>query len=82
MDTPVLTVNGSVLRFPVVLKPGQRLVCRDQQHWTVFDEKRSKVAEGGLATAPPVLKGGPNRISFTCNTPDRAVVKLVKVYEP
>lgn len=82
MDTPVLTVNGSVLRFPVVLKPGQRLVCRDQRHWTVFDEKRTRIAEGELATAPPVLKGGPNRISFTCNTPDRAVVKLVKMYEP
>jgi hypothetical protein len=82
MDTPVLTVNGSKLRFPVTLKRGQRLVCRDSRHWTVIDEKHSKVADGELAAASPVLKSGSNRISFSCTTPDRAIVKLVKVYEP
>jgi hypothetical protein len=69
------------LRFPVTLKTGQRLVCRDQHRWGVVDGKRSKTAEGELAAAPPVLQGGSNRISFTCKTPDRAVVRLVKVYE-
>jgi hypothetical protein len=81
MDTPVLTVNGRALRFPVALKPGQRLACRDQRHWTVFDAQRAPVAEGDLAGAPPVLQSGPNRVAFTCNAPERALVKLVKVYE-
>lgn len=80
MDTPVLTVNGRALRFPVVLKPGERLTCRDQRHWIVVDAKRARIAEGDLPAPPPILKGGLNRISFTCATPDRAMVKLVKVY--
>jgi hypothetical protein len=82
MDTPGLTVNGSTLKFPVTLKPGHKLICRGQRHWVVFDAERVQVAEGDLAAAPPVLKGGSNRVSFTCGTPDRAMVKLVKVYKP
>lgn len=82
MDMPVLTVNGRALRLPVTLKRGQRLVCMDPQRWTVVDEKHSRVAEGKLAAALPVLKSGSNRISFSCRTPDRAIVKLVKVYGP
>ena len=35
MDTPVLTVNGHELRFPIALKPGQRLICRGERHWRV-----------------------------------------------
>jgi hypothetical protein len=81
-DTPILTVNGNALRFPVVLKPGQRLICRDQRHWTVLDAKRARLIEGELATKLPVLPSGLNRIAFNCGTPDRALVKLVKVYEP
>lgn len=82
MDTPVLTVNGQTLSLPVTLKAGQKLVCRDQRHWVIFDAKRGRIAEGDLAAAPPVLQGGSNRVSFTCGSPDRAMVKLVKVYEP
>ena len=82
MDTPVLTVNGQALRFPVTLQAGQRLICRDQRRWATFDAKRALIAEGDLATAPPLLKGGSNRVSFTCGAPHRAMVKLVKVYGP
>jgi hypothetical protein len=80
MDTPVLTVNGREVRFPVTLKPGEKLVCRDQRHWIVTDAKRKTIAEGNFATALPVLKGGPNRIAFTCAAPERAQVKLMKMY--
>jgi hypothetical protein len=48
----------------------------------IFDAKRAQVAEGDLAAAPPILKGGSNRVSFTCGAPDCAMVKFVKVYEP
>jgi len=41
MDTPVLTVNGDALRFPVLLKPGHRLMCRGQRHWAIFDARRA-----------------------------------------
>jgi hypothetical protein len=82
MDTPVLTVNGHELRFPIALKPGQRLICRGERHWRVLDAKRAQISAGDLATAPPMLQGGPNRVSFACGAPDRAMVRLVKVYEP
>ncbi len=82
MDSPVLTVNGEALRFPITLQTGQKLICRDQRHWVVFDAKRAQISEGDLPVAPPTLKGGSNRVSFTCKVPDRAMVKLVKTYEP
>ncbi len=81
MDTPVLTVNGREVRFPVALKPGERLICRDQRHWIVTDAKRATIDQSDLPTVLPVLKSGSNRIAFTCASPDRAQVKLVKVYD-
>jgi hypothetical protein len=82
MDTPVLTVNGHTLRFPVTLKSGHKLICPGQRRWVIFDAKRTQVAEGDLAAASPILKGGLNWVSFACGAPDRAMVKFVKVYEP
>ena len=70
MDTPVLTVNGHELRFPIALKPGQRLICRGERHWRVLDAKRAPIAAGDLTAAPPMLQSGPNRVSFTCGAPD------------
>jgi hypothetical protein len=80
MESPVLTVCGRALHFPVTLKSGQRLVCRDQRHWMVMDAAHAKIAEGQLAEEPPVLKGGLNRVEFTCARTDGAQVKLIKVY--
>jgi len=81
MAEPVLTVGGRALRFLVTLKDGQRLLCRDRRTWTVLDAKRATVAEGKLDEKVPMLVSGPNRVSFVCTSPDRAQVKLVKVYE-
>ncbi|MDD4870207.1 MAG: hypothetical protein PHR77_06570, partial [Kiritimatiellae bacterium] len=81
MEKPSLNIRGQTVSFPVTLKDGQRLLCRDQRHWVVMDANRTKVSEGELAGKLPVLKGGLNRVSFTCTAPDRAQVKLVKVYK-
>lgn len=81
MEHPVVSVSGHELRFPVALKPGQRLVCRAQRHWAVLDASDAVLAEGDLASAPPTLHGGLNHILFRCAAPDRAQVRLVKVYE-
>lgn len=81
MASPVLTVRGRALRFPVTLRIGDRLICRDQRHWVVTDAGRSRIAGGELAEEPPALAAGPNRVTFTCQSPDRAMVKLVKAYE-
>ena len=81
MASPALTVGGRTARFPVTLKDGQRLVCRDGRSWVVLDAARAKVAEGRLEEPLPAFKGGPNRVTFSCIAPDRARVKLVKMYE-
>jgi hypothetical protein len=81
MTSPALTVGERTLRFPVTLKPGQRLLCRDGRHWSVLDSKRATLASGSLDEKVPVLASGSTRIAFTCTAPDRAQVKLVKVYE-
>lgn len=81
MENPALTVNARVVSFPVSLKMGQRLFCRDQRHWIVLDAARATVAKGEFPEALPALAPGPNRVSFTCAAPDRAIVRLAKVYE-
>jgi hypothetical protein len=82
LESPALTIGGHESRFPVALKAGQHLVSQGNRHWVVIDAARAVVAEGDLPDAPPLLKGGANHVAFTCAAPDRAVVKLVKVYEP
>jgi hypothetical protein len=47
-----------------------------------LDAKRTQIAAGDLTAAPPMLQGGPNRVLFICAAPDRAMLRLVKVYEP
>jgi hypothetical protein len=81
MDAPVLTVGGRTARFPVTLKEGHRLLCRDRRRWTVLDASRTKIAEGELPEELPVLPSGRNRVSFSCAAPVRGQVRLVKVYE-
>jgi len=81
MRAPALTVNGRTFRFPVTLKPGERLHCRDGRHWTALDARRATVAEGRLDETIPRLAAGPNRVAFSCSSPGRSLVKLVKVYD-
>jgi hypothetical protein len=81
MENPALTVCGQSLRFPVTLKSGQRLACTDGRKWSVIDADRRKISEGQLSEAVPMLKGGINRVCFSCSAADRAQVKLVKVYD-
>lgn len=80
MTSPVLTVGDRPLRFPVTLKDGQRLLCRDRRNWIVLDAKRATIAEGRLDEKVPMLVSGPNRVAFSCSDLDRAQVKLVKDY--
>lgn len=80
MERPVLTVNGTAVAFPVSLRPGQRLACRDQRRWLVTDEKRNETGCGRLAVPVPVLRAGANRVTFACGNPERAEVRLVKAY--
>jgi hypothetical protein len=81
MGSPTLTVNGRKVPFPVTLKAGERLLCRDGRRWTVLDTRRVQLSAGQLDDKVPLLAPGPNRVAFACASPDHALVKLVKVYE-
>lgn len=81
MTSPILTIGGHVLRFPVTLKDGERLFCRDRRNWSVLNVKREKVAEGKLKDKIPLLVAGTNRLSFSCADPNQAQVKIVKQYD-
>ncbi len=84
LDTPMLTLGDGVVRFPVRLLEGQRLVCRDQVHWQVLGADGAKVAAGEVAGAMPILKPGINPVSLDFQQKSasglRVVVKTVKVY--
>jgi hypothetical protein len=68
----------------VRLRAGQRLVCRDQITWRVFNADGDEVASGDVSGAFPVLSPGANPITLSfANGPGsdfRAVVKTTKVY--
>lgn len=81
LASPALTVGARTLRFPVALKAGERLLCRDGRHWAVLDAKHATVAQGELDKKVPKLEAGTTRVSLACASAERARVKLVKVYE-
>ena len=57
--TPTLTVGDRSVRFPVRLTAGQRLVCRDQTTWRVFNADGAEAASGRLPT--PFRRWPPER---------------------
>lgn len=81
MTLPVLTLADCSLHFPVTLKDGDRLFCRDGRNWIVLDANRVTVAEGQLKEKVPILVSGANHVSFSCDAANRAQVKLIKTYE-
>ncbi len=82
IERPALAVDGHTLAFPATLRPGDRLVCRSPRQWAVCDASRTQIAAGELADALPVLAGGLHRVRFSAAAADRAIVRLVKVYDP
>ncbi len=77
---PILTVGETPYAFPVTLKRGERLLCRDQKNWTVVTAARKVIASGTLAKPLPRLDSGTTPVSLSCENPQAAQVKLVKVY--
>jgi len=79
---PAFVRKGVRSEFPVALKTGDRLFCRDGVNWKVIDAKRREIASGTLANPLPVLFGGSNAVSFDCADREDADVRveLVKRY--
>jgi hypothetical protein len=84
LDTPTLTIADRSVRFPTRLTEGQRLVCRDQTTWHVFNADGTEAASGRLSDPLPRLSTGRNPIKLDFQQQVaarfRVVVKVVKVY--
>lgn len=84
LGEPVLTIGDESVRFPVRLRRGRRLVCRDQSTWRVLDAEGTEVASGEVAGAFPALSPGANRIGLDFEEKPaagfRVLVNAVKVY--
>jgi hypothetical protein len=84
LDTPILTIGDRSVRFPMRLVEGQRLVCRDQAQWRVFNADGTEAAAGRLTNPFPPLSPGTNRATLDFHkqaAPSfRVVVKTAKVY--
>jgi hypothetical protein len=84
LGTPVFTLNGQSVTFPVDLYSGHSLVCTDQAAWAVFGPGGQETARGRVEGTFPVLKAGANPATLTFKTRDseafRVTVSTVKTY--
>ena len=76
VKNPAFAWSGGRAEFPVELKDGDRLFCRDGESWKVLDKDRREIASGKLKTALPVLAGGSNALEFDCDDRDDAEVRI------
>ncbi|MBO7721117.1 MAG: hypothetical protein J6T01_01780, partial [Kiritimatiellae bacterium] len=71
---PVLTAGGRRSEFPVEMKDGDRLLCRDGRHWLLRDSRRRVLAEGEMEL--PLLDR-PCEVSLTDSAPGRAAASVL-----
>ena len=76
IDKPSITIAGQTTAFPVTMKAGDRLLCRDGVHWLLRDAKRKTLAEGTLAAPLPVIST-PAEVTLTCANPSDADVRVL-----
>ncbi len=82
VENPTLDFPGKgKFTFPVALKAGERLVCRDGRAWKAINNERKVLAEGELAAPLPRLSEGADW-TFSSSAPAtaNARVELVKRY--
>ncbi|MFA7175114.1 MAG: hypothetical protein WC340_17205 [Kiritimatiellia bacterium] len=81
VENPVLAVGEAKAVFPVSLKQGDRLFCRDGRSWRVIDAARNELAKGVLTTPLPALSGVVEvALSSAVPADAAASLKLVKRY--
>ena len=82
VERPVLTLGAAKAVFPVSLREGDRLFCRDGRNWRVIDADRKERAKGVLdVTLAPVSGVVETALSSDAPASAAATLKLVKLYE-
>ena len=86
LTNPTVELNGQRLVFPVSLQSGWYLEFYGQEEALVFDERGAVVAKVRPEGQPGQLRGGENRLRFTCQGPDglhhRAKITVITYGEP
>jgi hypothetical protein len=84
LGSPVFSLNGQAVTFPVDLYGGYSLTCNDQMNWTVRGIGGQEVARGKVEGVFPVLKPGANTAALAFKTKEaegfRVTVSTVKKY--
>ncbi len=82
VERPALTLDAAKTVFPVSLREGDRLFCRDGRNWRVIDADRNERAKGVLAVPlPPVCGVVKTALSSDAPATAAASLKIVKLYE-
>jgi hypothetical protein len=73
---PVVSVGDVRVSIPVVMRKGDRLLCRGGSEWILRDSKRKILASGKLKNALPVISQT-TKVSVSCEKPDSADVRVL-----
>ena len=75
--------SKSAITFPVEVKAGQRLVCRDRKAWRLENSKDGKLVKDGVLEEPLPTLGGTTAFGFAAEVPDGATcaVDILKSYQ-
>ena len=76
IDRPVVSVGGVATTFPVTMRKGDRLLCRDGREWLLRDSKRRTLASGALANPLPVVSSTCD-VVVSCAAPNAADVRVL-----
>lgn len=76
VDRPTVTIGGVTATFPVTMRAGERLLCRDGRNWLLRDEKRRTLATGALTRPLPVLSASADA-SITGASPSSSNVRVL-----
>ena len=76
VDRPAVSACGATVVFPVTMRKGDRLLCRDGREWLVRDGKRRTLAKGVLERPLPVLDAGAD-VVVSCADPSAADARVL-----
>ena len=76
IDRPTVSVGGKAVEFPVTMKSGDRLLCRDGRNWLLRDAKRKTLATGVLKSPLPMLNAGVD-VVISCADPSAADARVL-----
>ena len=76
VDRPRITVGDATVEFPVAMRKGDRLLCRDGKEWLLRDAKRKTLATGTLERPLPVIASGAD-VGLSCANPAAAEARVL-----